>query len=163
MAAFKQIIVDGYNVGHKLGIKVTGSNLEFIRSKVEALVLKYCISLKIKATIVYDGMGVLASSERNSNLDIEFTPDGKTADSRIKELVDRFYPKKSVLVISSDHSIQQYAKLSGFKTIHSEIFIQESTSGRSSNKPINKTFTQKEKPTNVSDSEVQKWLKLFNS
>ncbi len=168
MAALKWMIVDGYNLGHKLGLKVSAENLEFVRSKVETLVLSYCLKLKSKATIVYDGKGILPHCELNSLLTIEFTPSGKSADNRIKELIDKKRGKGNALIVSSDSSIQQYAKLSGFKYVLSEQFIKEAEGITKEKKHKNlKSHStlnpNQEKPSTVSQSDVANWLKLFNS
>jgi predicted RNA-binding protein with PIN domain len=166
MSGLKTVIVDGYNLGHKLGIKVSPENLEFVRSKVESMVFGYCSKYCLKATVVYDGRGILSSNDFQNGISIEFTPSGKTADSRMKELIDGYHSKTSMLVVSSDHNIQQYARLSGFKFISSEQLIKDIQDQKKPAKTVANVIQSNagtEKPKTVSNSELQDWLKLFNT
>ncbi|ACF13292.1 conserved hypothetical protein [Chloroherpeton thalassium ATCC 35110] len=163
------LLVDGYNLAHKLGVKVSSEKLHAIRQQVEALVIAYCAAGRRQATIVYDGLGTLGSVEKISGLEIEFTPSGTTADSRIKAMIDDTRAKSRLLVVSSDHSIRHYAKVSGVKSIASEDFLREMAVGQAGKKARaikgnakhKKGNSTSEKPQSISEDELDAWLKLF--
>jgi len=163
------LLIDGYNLAHKLGVKVSSDKLQAIRQQVEALIMAYCAGGKRLATIIYDGLGTLNSVEKFGGIEIEFTPSGTTADSRIKDIIDETLSKSRLMVVSSDHSVRHYAKVSGVKSIASEAFLREMSceqtgqkKGRFKGSGSRRNATSAtEKPQSISKDELDNWLKLF--
>lgn len=161
-----RLLVDGYNLAHKTGIKVSAQSLTLVREQVDRLLLGYAAARKYRVTVVYDGRGKIGSRETNGSLEIEFTPEDQTADNRIKELIDESPSKTRLMVVSSDLNIRQYAKISGVKSISSEDFLKEAGQAIQTNalqqKPLRKISRHcQEKPTALSEKELDEWLKLF--
>lgn len=161
-----RLLVDGYNLAHKMGIKVSAPALILVREQVERLLLGYALSRKSRITLVYDGKGKIGSLETNGSLEIEFTPENQTADSRIKELIDESGSKARLMVVSSDLNICQYARVCGVRTVSSEAFLKEAIEVVQPNALLQKHRRKKshfsqEKPNTPSQKELDEWLKLF--
>ncbi len=168
----KHFLIDGYNLAHKIGIKITKDNLQQVRNDVRLKVSMLVSQKKCKATLVFDGRGVMGATEQYHNVAVVFTASGETADAYIKKMIDEIPSKSTLCVVSSDNEILQYAKVSRAQTIRSENFLcdlQTATMSDSckptkphSNAPIKKEMAAKEhKPSEVSVSEVEEWKKLF--
>ncbi|NTV45784.1 MAG: hypothetical protein HGB11_04525 [Chlorobiales bacterium] len=161
-----RLLVDGYNLAHKMGVKVSASNLVLVREQVERVLLSYAASRKIRITVVYDGKGSLGSYGSMGALEMEFTPEGQTADARIKALIDESPSKARLMVVSSDLSIRQYARISGVKNITSEAFLKEVSEMVHMNpsqqkQPKAKNFRRQEKPGTLSQKELDEWIRIF--
>lgn len=161
-----RLLVDGYNLAHKMGVKVSASNLVLIREQVERVLLSYAAARKIRITVVYDGKGSLGSYGSMGGLEMEFTPEGQTADARIKALIDETLTKARLMVVSSDLSIRQYAKISGVKSISSEAFLKEVSEAVQvravqQKHPKVKTHRRQEKPGSLSPKELDEWIRIF--
>jgi predicted RNA-binding protein with PIN domain len=161
-----RLLVDGYNVAHKMGIKISAPTLTRVREHVERLLLSYAMVRKSRITLIYDGKGKIGSRETNGSLEIEFTPENQTADSRIKELIDESLSKTRLMVVSSDLNICHYARISGVKSISSEAFLKEAIEVVQPNTLQQKHLRKKshhsqEKPNTPSQKEMGEWLKLF--
>jgi predicted RNA-binding protein with PIN domain len=168
----KHFLIDGYNLAYKLGIKITKDNLQQVRNDVRCKVSMLVSQKKCKATLVFDGRGVLRDTEQYHNVAVVFTASGETADAYIKTMIDATPSKSALCVVSSDNEILQYAKVSRAQTMCSENFLCDlktatmSDSGKPtkprSNASIKKESVAKEyKPSEVSTSEVEEWKKLF--
>jgi predicted RNA-binding protein with PIN domain len=160
------VLVDGYNVAYKLGVRVSSQNLALVREQVELLLLAYHAHRKSRIVVIYDGQGSIGSWQKHGPLEIEFAPKRQTADARIKELIDEARSKARISVVSSDHSVQHYAKVSGVTYISAEAFLSEIRTKTQ----LNNNFQEKhskakrgvaEKPNTLSEKELSEWLKIF--
>ncbi|MFN3560743.1 MAG: NYN domain-containing protein [Chloroherpetonaceae bacterium] len=165
----KHFVIDGYNFAHKLGIKITKGNLQQVRNDVCRKVSMLASQKKCKATLVFDGRGVLGATEQYHNVAVVFTASGETADAYIKKMIDETPNKSALCVVSSDNEILRYAKVSRAQSMLSENFLKTATTSDSgkptksrSNASIKQeTTTSEHKPSEVSASEVEEWKKLF--
>jgi predicted RNA-binding protein with PIN domain len=157
------IIIDAYNLMHKV------PELEILLRQnqdacVDAMIAKlqsHYGNKKIKAVLVFDGMGKNKSS---GNIEIKFSKtnvgiDYGNADKLIKALIEKAKNKKLVMVISSDNDIAWFAKECGCKTQSSESFWGEIKGRRKQVKSL--TQEPGEKPDVVSRSEYDFLLKEF--
>ncbi len=167
----KHFLIDGYNLAHKLGVNITKENLQQVRNDVCRKVSMLVSQKKCKATLVFDGRGVLGATEQYQNIAVVFTASGETADAYIKKMIDETLSKSTLCVVSSDNEILRYAKISRAQTMPSEHFLRDlktatgSDSGKQksrSNASIKKEREATEhKPSEVSASQVEEWKKLF--
>ena len=165
-----EIMVDGYNLIHKLYPSAASASLETLRHEVEKQLLRFQQENKCPITIVYDGKGSHRENACGAPLHIVFTPASKSADLWIIEYVKSLNPKvKMITIVSSDNEIRRYATAFGATSITSEEFILQLNKNESiaplRNKYIRpEHLSVKEKKFNeklLSDHEVDRWMKLF--
>ncbi len=166
-----EIVVDGYNLIHKLYPSQPSATLEDLRFETEKKLLSFQKQKRLPITIVYDGKGGPRESAFGAPLHIVFTPASKSADSWIIDYVKSLNPKiKIATIISSDDEIRRYATAFGAKCIKSEEFallLNNREAGPLKHKhdrPEN--LSVKEKKFNeklLSDREIDLWMKIFTT
>ncbi len=159
----KRLIIDGYNLAHCLGHPLSSQTLERTRKSLEQKLGAYASAKKAEITVVYDGRGVLGSCEKHGPLHIIFTPEGESADERIKSLIDATR-SRNLTVVSSDHSIRNYARVSGVASLSCQDFLSSflRDTGKSSStsaQPTRHDVHKKSAP--LSEQELQEWKNLF--
>jgi len=125
-------VIDGYNmIRHKAyspssKLKDERQNLlHFISSD------RLCGSAKNKVTVVFDGYPRQENIEAE-NIEVVFSGE-KTADEKIKKLIESCHNPKIVIVVSDDREIKDFAKLHSVKAVGiEEFFIPKSKSLRMS-------------------------------
>ncbi len=154
-----EIVVDGYNLIHKLHTSLSSTTLEVLRLKTEEQLLCFQKESGCLITIVYDGKGSARESASGAPLHIVFTPASKSADLWIIDYVKSLNTRvKMVTIVSSDDEIRRYVTAFGAKCVKSETFARQlkvsaaALSTRNNNK-LN------EGP--LSDREVAHWMRLF--
>ncbi len=167
----KEVVVDGYNLIHKLYPSPSQASLEFLRQETEKKLLRFQQETDSQITIVYDGKGSPRECAYGAPLHIVFTPSSKSADLWIIDYVKSLNTRvKMVTIISSDDEIRRYAAAFGAKCIKSEAFalqlneIEAAVTIRS-NSTRSLRMSIKEKKFNgklLSDREVTRWMKLFS-
>jgi predicted RNA-binding protein with PIN domain len=122
----KEIVVDGYNLIHKLYPSLTSRSLEVLRQKTEQQLLSFQRETNCPVTIVYDGKGSPRESTFTSPLHIVFTPALKSADHWIIDYAKSLNTRvKMVTIITSDNEIRRYATAFGAKCVKSETFARQ--------------------------------------
>jgi len=156
----KEIVVDGYNLIHKLYESLTSATLEVLRQKTEEQLLCFQKESGCQITIVYDGKGSARESAFGAPLHVVFTPASKSADLWIIDYVKSLNTRvKMVTIVSSDDEIRRYTTAFGAKCVKSEAFalqLKESVIART---------MQNDKKINdgpLSDRDVARWMKLFS-
>ncbi len=167
----KHFLIDGYNLAHKLSLKITKDNLQQVRDKVQRLVSNYAMRKKCKVTIVFDGKWNLGTVEDYQNIKLVFTPERESADTRIKKIIDETPNKSSLCVVSSDGEILRYAQVSRAQPLRSEAFLSDLNSISTSDKsaangrataPVKRERTLSDyKPSGLSLNDIEEWKKLF--
>ena len=166
----KEIVVDGYNLIHKLYPSLTSASLDVLRQKTEKQLLCFQQQSRCPITIVYDGKGSHRECAFGAPLHIVYTPASKSADLWIIDYVKSLNTKvKMVTIVSSDDEIRRYTTAFGAKCVKSEVFalqLNEITSAGyiQSDSERSMRRTAKEKKCNgelLSDGEVDRWMKLF--
>ncbi|MCS6990123.1 MAG: NYN domain-containing protein [Chloroherpetonaceae bacterium] len=155
----RHFLIDGYNLAHKLGLKIDKNSLERARAEVQRAVSLYATRKNCKATIVYDGRWTLGSAEVQGNLEIVFTAQGETADARIKQMIDTFARRKSVCAVSSDNEILRYAEVSGVGAMTCEDFLLELNPPDHVGRPSQ--AQPESKPDKLDERELEEWMKVF--
>ncbi len=153
-------ILDGYNIilaDEKLA-RLARNHLEAGR---EELVREILSSGKFRGKedilMVFDGRSGGSTEEFAPNLMVKFSRRGETADDLIKNTLANYKKRNSIFVVSSDHSIMNYSKECGAKSISSREFL---SSIRLKKKKRNENDYSSEKPTTSSKSDLE-LLRLF--
>ncbi len=156
-----EIVIDGYNLLHKLFPSPEGSRLESLRQRMEALLLEYQRKRKCHMNIVYDGGG-LRESSASGTLSVIYTASSKSADTWIIDYVKSLNTnRKMVTIVSSDHEVCLYGKAYGAKILSSEEFaavLENRKKTGAGGRPV----TDRKYGTGFLDSgEVAAWKRLF--
>lgn len=112
------ILIDGYNL-----IGTAHGNLEHARNNIVADLEKYCKIRGHNITIVFDGWkdgGMDEAVSRSKYLTVIYSRLGENADSVIKRIIDCV--RGSVIVVSSDREISDYALKHNMISLLSEEF-----------------------------------------
>ncbi|MFQ5603571.1 MAG: NYN domain-containing protein [bacterium] len=155
-----QIIIDGYNLIHRVP-RLSQHLAESLEAAREALIQQlktYLLNKKVKITLVFDGcsppLGIDSQSYFRS-LKVIFSRPPFKADPLIKNLIAKAPRKKSVLVVSDDAEIKQFAKAHQAHVISTLDFYD-----RLSKKSVQDEFYQKF-DKELSQEELAKWLEIF--
>ena len=154
------IIVDAYNMIHRVKDlrTVLEQNLEQSRVALLNRLAAYKQKKNIRVTVVFDGKSVgLESTGRKAGIDILFSRSPQDADTVIKNMVQKSRHRRSVLVVSSDRSVADYARTLGAESMKSEIFFQRFLSTPPSH-PLEEKYDRR-----LSQEEIQEWLDIFNA
>ena len=113
-----------------------------------------------KLLLVFDSSesGVVYKLSTPSRLEVRFSKPGLTADKMIVKMMQSEPEPQKVTVVSSDYKdIGMIAKSLGVELLSSEAFWRRVSEKRKVDKK------DKEKPTSVTGSEVEYWLKEFET
>ena len=161
--AEREIVVDGYNLMHKLYPSLNSASLEQLRQATEIKLLGFQLKKKWPVTIVYDGKGSHKESLQFLPLHIVFTPASISADLWIIDYVKSLNTKvKIVTIVSSDDEIRRYATAFGATCIKSEKFALELNKIGNFRSGAGCGNEKKFKEASLSDQEVSRWMKLFS-
>jgi len=152
-------IIDGYNLLYKSSdLK---KNIETdINSAREKLILQldnFFSSKRASVYLVFDGVSNFTHFNPYSTPKIRvlFSKKNQKADILIKKIIDESQNKSLITVISSDHEVYQYAKVSRCKAIKSEEFLQKM-------KSFSIDYENKIKNHNLTEDEINFWKNIFN-
>jgi len=153
-------IIDGDNlIGSSPDISLEDPDS---RSKLVQVVQKYQESRKNNITIVFDGApqnGLLREDIR-SKFSVVYPRESSSADEEIKRILNGFHYFKDVTLITSDKELKAFAKEKGAKTVSSiEFYFQLKRVSRYSGKVAE---TRKRIDAELSDREVDQWMKIFD-
>ncbi|MBM3162747.1 MAG: NYN domain-containing protein [Chlorobi bacterium] len=157
-----EIVIDGYNLLHKLFAQGDKKNIEPYRCKTESLLVRFQKRRKCMVTIVYDGGGVRESSSCSTILTV-YTASSKSADAWIIDYVKSLNTnRKMVTIVSSDREVCLYGKAYGAKCLASEEFIAMLDTGGSSPDSGRCPHDSRKFNGGLLDSrEVAEWKRLF--
>lgn len=152
-------IIDGDNlIGSSPDINLDDPQA---RPKLVHIVKRFQENKNYNVIIVFDGgpeSGV-HREELTPKLSLRHPRDGDSADDEIKRILRGFNYFKDVVLITSDRELKSFAKNKGAKTINSiEFYFQLKRVSRISGK---KEESRKRIDTELSDHEVDHWLKIF--
>ncbi len=161
---FKECLVDGYNLVHKLFPDTSRLSLQEKRERAEQRLLGFQRSTGMRVTIVYDGRESRGALSEAGALNRVFTSHGHSADAWIIDYLKSLGRKAQMFtIISSDRFICRHATASGASYMFSEEFIERHISGAEG------SLSKKEEGSNrkkfsrerLSQKEVDHWLTLF--
>ncbi len=148
------LVIDGYNLIRQVSSlqRLEGRSLAAGRDALIAKLKAYRKVKPLKITVVFDGASELsefADAYNEGGIAIAYSPSSKSADDVIKEFVDRL--KSRAIIVSSDRSILNHAKLNGAAVIDSVTFYgklqmaealgQTPTSKNEDKKPAHKRWS----------------------
>jgi predicted RNA-binding protein with PIN domain len=148
-------LIDGHNLIPKLGLR-----LESVDDELEliAVLQEFCRIERRQAEAYFDGAPpAYAGTRKTGRVTAHFAPVSTTADNAIRQRLKRMgKAAKNWTVVSSDRQVQADARAAQAETLSSEEFAK--TLKRVMNSP---RLSKSERV--LSESEVEEWLKLFNS
>lgn len=158
---YREYIIDGYNLLHKLFPKKTPLSLELKREQMESKLLGFQHSTGNKVTVVYDGQHPYAPASDHGALARYFTASNRSADDWIIDCL-RASGKNAqrYTVVSSDRFICRHAMAYGASSLLSEQFISRflTKNHRAEKKRSDqKKFGNEE----LGQKELDQWLALF--
>ena len=119
----KKYIVDGNNLIGKISDlwALQQKDRQMSRVKLVKYLDQYFAKKNVKVSLHLDGYA--ADPIPSSKVKINYS-DNKTADSKIKKEIDSSKNPKVIAVVSSDHSVQNYAKVNSCTVVSSEDFAK---------------------------------------
>lgn len=120
----RKYIIDGNNLIGKMNFlwELQKKDKEASRSKLAFILERYFANKKHTVSLHFDGHR--GTGIRTSKLKITYSED-HTADELIRTEITNEKNPKLVAVISSDHSVMEFAKVNSCKVIKSESFAKE--------------------------------------
>jgi len=148
----QKYIIDGNNLIGKMKDlwALQKSDKQMSRIKLVKILDGYFRNRKVKVSLHLDGFA--ADPIPSEKLKLYYS-NNKSADSKIKEEIDNSTVTKTILVVSSDHSVQNYAKVNSCKIIKSEEFVRELNAKQKNDK-------EDEITKSISDDEIKKLFGL---
>lgn len=114
-------IIDGNNLIGKIKklFAVQKTNPQNSRERLVHILDRYFAQKKQKVSLHFDGFPGLGIKLNRGKIYYSY---GKTADYEIKQEIERANNPRLITIVSSDHEIQNFAKVCGCKIINSESF-----------------------------------------
>jgi len=152
-------ILDGYNIilSDERLTKAAGNDLETARDE---LIREITFSSKFKGdnvSLVFDGKTGSPDLKINSRLRVIFSKSPESADDLIKDMIGNYRTRRSIIVVSNDRSIADYARECGARTMKSTDFLSL-IRAKEEEKMEEKSFSEKPPQPSKPDLEL---LKLF--
>lgn len=154
-------IIDGDNlIGSSPDISREDANA---RPQLIALVRAFQENKNSNVTIVFDGapQNGVRREEVRAKFCVVYPRNGSSADDEIKSILDHLNYFKDVVLVTSDRALKDYAKNKGAKTVNSiEFYYELKRVSRISGK---KEESRKRIDAELSDMEVDQWMKIFEN
>ncbi len=152
----KKLIIDGHNLIPKL----PGLHLKDMDDEVRLIerIQEYCRLTRKLAELFFDGSLLPQANIRKQGLvNVHFIKAGFTADNAIIQYVrDHAKAVDTLMVVSSDHRIQNAVRAVNCEVISSEIFAKMMNNAFASD-----TAVQQRRNKPLSDAEIEEWLEFF--
>jgi predicted RNA-binding protein with PIN domain len=158
----KKIIIDGYNLikaNPDLFSKM--SDLESQRTHILKILQSAPALLGQDILLVFDGTSGhnFPAAEKKGRIQFIFSGKNREADEVIQNLIRKNAAGQKMLVISSDHSIRNTARDHRVSAITSQEFWKTLLGSDPKTRPATNESSSSNRQ--LSDNEVQEWLKLF--
>lgn len=152
-------IIDGNNlIGSAPDISLDDANS---RRKIIEIVRKFQQNRKHNMIVVFDGEPEHGPHWQaiSGKFTVVYSRFGRSADDEIKEILNGYTYFKDVVLVSSDRDLKDFAKKKGARVINStEFYFKIKRFYRAQAKKEDK---RKRIDAQLSDSEVDQWLKIF--
>lgn len=118
-------ILDGYNVIHQI-VALQGKRLRSQREElIRLLEMAQAKNKRLKSlTVVFDGQPDICAPNIYSTLKVIFTK-GKSADKKIKEMVESSTFSRDIAVVSNDREIRACISSAGAKKVSVREFLNK--------------------------------------
>ena len=133
------------------------------RKKLLYIVRKYQESRNNNIILVFDGEPENGSYRQplTNKFTVIYPRYGNSADDEIRKLLNSYVDYRNVVLVSSDRELKTFARHKGARTVNSiEFYFELKRVYRINGK---KEENLRRINTTVSDTEVDHWLKVFNS
>lgn len=153
-------IIDGNNlIGSFSDIDIEDPEA---RRKLIEILRKFQENKKSNIIIVFDGQPDAYSHKQplSERLTVVYPKYGNSADDEIKKILNSYTYFKDVVLVSSDRELKSFARKKGAKVVNSTEFHYELK--RSYRAQGRKEDVIKRIHTSLSNSEVDKWMNIFN-
>ncbi len=157
-------IIDSLNVINKSSFFKSKFSISK-SSAIAAFCDKVCVYAgkcpSYKFTIVVDGTE-MPNNPPYPNIKLISSGAVRTADDKIKEIINNSHSKKNIVVVSSDREVYNYARANTCKAMESDAFIKL-LFPQDAPKPNTKQFYEKsEKPSHSSRKDFEEFKRLFS-
>lgn len=144
----KKYIIDGNNLIGKIPeiYNIQKSDKQLSRVKLVRIIDPFFNNKKIEVSLHFDGYA--NTSIPSSNIKIYYS-NNVAADLKIREEIDNTHSTRTTVIVSSDHEVQNYAKVNSCKVVSSEKFAKQLNQ---KNNKINEEDIQK----SISNDEIKK-------
>ncbi len=144
----QKYIIDGNNLIGKISNlwALQQKDKQMSRVKLVKKIDQYFNGKNTKVSLHFDGFAGDAIPSSSAKI---YYSNNKTADSKIKQEIDTSKNPKTIAVVSSDHAIQNYARVNSSKVIKSEEFSKQLNEKQSVN-------PEEEISKSISDEEIKK-------
>lgn len=133
------------------------------RTQLLSLIRGFQENKNSNVTVVFDGapQNGVRREELRTKFCVVYPRNGSTADDEIKCILDGLNYFKDVVLVTSDRALKDYAKKKGAKTVNSiEFYFELKRISRISGK---KEESRKRIDAELSDMEVDQWMKIFEN
>jgi predicted RNA-binding protein with PIN domain len=133
----KSFLIDGNNLMGKITVikKIQSKDKQLARERLVMLIEKYFNNRKEKVFLHLDGF---PNTPLNLSKGKIIYSEKSKADKKIKEQIEITKNRKNLIVISSDHEIQNFARVCSCEVLSSEEFAKEMTSKKGTNEEENR-------------------------
>jgi predicted RNA-binding protein with PIN domain len=133
----KSYLIDGNNLMGKIRpiIKIQIKDKQMARERLVMMIEKYFNKRKGKVYLHFDGFPNAPLNLSKGNI---IYSEKSKADKKIKEQIEITKNRKNLIVISSDHEIQNFARVCSCDVSSSEDFAKELTSRENINEEENR-------------------------
>lgn len=123
---------------------------------------EFCRARGARATLVFDGAPFRPElgGQQLGGVTVRFPPQGKDADSVIREIVDAARRPNELTVVTSDKAVYSYAKTRGASAMRSQEWTALSRKPGASPRARARRSESREKPDHEPD--IEGWLERFN-
>ena len=126
----KHYIIDGNNLIGKINSlsAVQKKDKQASREKLTHLIDRFFATKKVAVTLNFDGF----ANEKIKSIKTKIVySENLSADDKIKKQIESGKNKRSLVVVTSDNNIKEFAKVCGCEVISSEGFGKEITKSKS--------------------------------
>ena len=152
----EHFIIDGYNVIHAMPAlrKTLAHDAQTARELLIHSIAQLTHQRKFRCTIVFDGSSPANSSKQSPHAPVHVVYSfPHSADTKIKQMIEQSKNRLSLVIISSDREILNFARVCSCHTHTSKHFA---------NLLLQSDDTGAEKTdTTLSQAQINEWLKLF--
>lgn len=147
-------LIDGHNLIPKLGLQLDDPDDEL---KLGNVLQDFARVKRQQVEVYFDGAPAgQAGTRKLGTVKAHFIRRGQTADSAIRtRLTSMGKSAKNWTIVSSDHEVQNAAKVNQAQFISSEEFVRQLRSA------LNSTAKNESGDAKVSIQEVNEWLHIF--
>ena len=144
-------IIDGNNVIGKIPelFKLQKSDKQRSREQLVYLLQRYFHNKKINLTLHFDGFANIPLPLSKGKI---IYSENKTADSLIKENIERIKNRKNIILVTSDNELKNFGKACGCTIVSSKDFGKVLTKGSS---------IDEEKLRTEEINDVEEWKRIF--